>query len=53
MELGLGDDVKEQGFLMVYACMTEMKRYDVGQWKYDVKVHVGSMVALWKTHMDK
>ena len=37
---------------MVYACMMEMKRYDVGQRRYDVKAHVGSMVALWKTHVD-
>ena len=42
-------DVKKQGFLMVYmvyACTTEMKRYDI-------KAHVGSMVALWKTHVDE
>jgi len=53
MELGLGDDVKGHGTHMVYTCMTEMKKYDVGQWRYDVRVHVGSMVALWKTYVDE
>ena len=53
MELGLGDNVKRQGFLMVYTCTMEMKMYDIGQWKYDVKAHIESMVALRKTHMDE
>ena len=33
--------------------MTEMKMYDIGQWRYDVKAHVESMVALRKTYVDK
>jgi len=50
MELGLGDNVKGQGFLMVYTWYAHI------QWRlkvYDVKAHVGSMVALWKTHVDE
>ena len=35
---------------MVYAYTMEMKTYDVGQWKYDIKAYVGSIVALRKTH---
>jgi len=37
----------------MYACMMEMKRYDIGQWRYDIRAYVGSMVALWKTHVDE
>ena len=52
-EVRVRDDVKGHGFLMVYTCTMEMKMYDIGQWKYDVKAHIGSMVALSKTHMDE
>ena len=38
---------------MIYTCTTEMKMYDIEQWRYDIRAHVGSMVALWKTHVDE
>ena len=37
------------GAHIVYACTTEIKGDDIEQWK----AHVGSMVALWKTHVDE
>jgi len=33
-------------------CTHDVHMYS-GDSRYDVKAHVGSMVALWKTHVDE
>ena len=42
---------------MVYVCTTEIKSDDVGQWSRVESMtsgaYIGSIVALWKTHVDE